>query len=111
MTETRKPEGFSCHQVRNEERGARSRSYYGPRIKSGISPIIDQAPKRYASRFFQLKVMHGAVGVFLERIGLMETAKCCWFGQADEEVDHLYSKCRNGEGREGFLGESLKCWE
>lgn len=36
-----------------------------------------QAPKRYASRLFQFKIGHGAVGFFLERIWVTETTECC----------------------------------
>lgn len=38
------------------------------RLKPRIYPISEQAPKRYASRFFQLAAGHAAVGVYLEKI-------------------------------------------
>ena len=89
ITEARNSEIYSWHQVRNEEREIRSRSYYVPRLKAGFHPVLGQAPTRYASRFFQLEVGHGAIGVFLERIGVTETADCWWFKQAGQSVDHL----------------------
>lgn len=70
------------------------RSYYVPRLKPGIHPVLGQTPKKYAARFFQLKVGHAATGAFLERIGVRETAECWWCGRADQSVGHLYTKCR-----------------
>lgn len=70
-------------------------------LKPGIHPVLGQAPKKYASRFFQLKVGYGAVGVFLEIIGAVETAKFWWCGQAEQSVVYLYTECRKWrkEGR------------
>ena len=92
----------------NEERERRNRSYYVPRLKAGIHLVLGQAPKRYASRFFQLKVGHGAIGVFLERIGVTETADCCWCKQAEQSVDHPYTKCRKWQRERGVLKRELK---
>lgn len=86
ITEARNSEIQAWHQVRNEERERRGRNHYVPRLKAGIHPVLGQAPKRYASRFFQLKVGHGAIGVFLERIGVTETAECWWCKQAERAV-------------------------
>ena len=79
----------SSHQTKNEETVARNPSYYVPRLKPGIHPVLGQAPKKYASRFFQLRVGHGVVGVFLERIGAVETAECWWCGQAEQSMTHF----------------------
>ncbi len=94
INEAKQSEIHSWHQTRNEERERRSRNYYTPRLKPGIHPVLGRAAKKYASRFFQLKVGHGAVGVFLERIGAVETAECWWCGQAEQSVVHLFAKCR-----------------
>ncbi len=56
ITDAKNLEVYSWHQSRNEERERTSQSFYVPRIKTGIHPVLGQAPKRYASRFFQLKV-------------------------------------------------------
>ena len=108
VKEAKKLEICFWHQVRNEEREARSRSYYASRLKPGIHPVLGQAPKRYASRFFQLKVGHAAVGVFLEKIGVRETVECWWCGQADQSVNHLYTKCRKWRRRRRVLKRKLK---
>lgn len=76
ITEAKYSEIVSWHQIRNEEKERGSQSYCVPRLKPGIQPALGQAPKKYATRFFQLKVGHGAVGVFLARIGAAETAEC-----------------------------------
>ena len=31
---------------------------------------------------------------FLAKIGVIETPECWWFGEAEQSVEHLYSKCR-----------------
>ena len=33
-------------------------------------------PKKYASRDYQLKLGHGAIEIFLARIGVIETPEC-----------------------------------
>ena len=90
INEAQKSEIQSWHKTRNEERERRHRSYYTPRLKPGIDSVLGKAPKKYASRFFQLKVGHGAVGLFSERIGVVETAECWWSRQAEQSVIHLY---------------------
>ncbi len=37
---------------------------------------------------------HGAVGTYLARIEVIETPQCWWCGQAEQSVEHLYTKCR-----------------
>lgn len=108
IKEVKEKELGSWHQTANEERELRSRSHYVPRIKPGIQPVLGQAPKKYASRFFQLKVGHGAVGVFLERIGAVETAECWWCGQAEQSVVHLYAKCRKWRKERKVLKKELR---
>ena len=48
---------------------------------------------KYASRYLQLKARHGGVGTYLAKIGVIETPKCWWCGQAKQFVEHLYIKC------------------
>ncbi len=92
----------------NDERESRNRSYYVPRLKLGIHPVLGQAPKKYAARFFQLKVRHAATGAFLERIGVKETAECWWCRRADQSLDHLYTKCRKWRRERRVLKRELK---
>ena len=51
---------------------------------------------------------HGAVGVFLERIGAVETAECWWCGQAEQSVVHLYAECRKWRKERRVLKRELK---
>lgn len=59
-----------------------------------MSKVLGHTAKKYASRYLQLKVGHGAVGKYLARIGVIETPQCWWCGQAEQSVEHLYTRCR-----------------
>lgn len=99
---------MAWHRAKSEERESRSRSYYTPRPKYGIHPVLGQTSKKYTARFFQLKVGHAATGVFLKRIGKIETAECWWCGRADQSVEHLYTKCRKWRRERRILKKELK---
>ena len=59
------------------------------------------AQKKYAARIFiSSKVGHGAVGNYLARIGVIGTRQCWWCGQAEQSVEHLYTKVPTVEKRE-----------
>ena len=81
------------HKVEIQEREISRRGYYIPRTKEGISLILGNTSKKYASRYYRLKVVHGAVGTFLTRIGIIETPEGWWCGAAEQTVEHLYSRC------------------
>ena len=76
------------HKTETQDREISIRGYYISRTKKGISLILGNASKNYASRYYQLKVGHGAVGTFLARIGVFENPECWWCGE------HLYARCR-----------------
>ena len=40
------------------------REFYVPNAKSGMSPTLGRTLKKYAIRYYQLKVGHGAIGTF-----------------------------------------------
>ena len=82
------------HETEIRGREISRRGYYTPRTKEGISSVLENAPKKYASRFYQLKVGHGAVGTYLTRIGVIEAPDCWWCKEAVQSVEHLYKKCR-----------------
>ena len=81
------------HETEIRKREISRRGYYIPRTKEGISLVLGNAPKKYASRFYQLKVGHGAVGTYLARIGVIEAPDCWWCKEAVQSVEHLYAKC------------------
>ena len=82
------------HEMETQDREATRRGYYVPRTKEGISLVLGSTSKKYASRYYQLKVGHGAVGTFLVRIGVIETPECWWCGATEQTVEHLYAQCR-----------------
>ncbi len=88
------PVKIKWHQTQTHERETSCRGFYIPWKKNGINPTLGSAPKKDASRFYQLKVGHGAVGTFLARIKVIETPECWWCGTAEQSVEHLYTKCR-----------------
>lgn len=49
---------------------------YVLRIIEDISLAVKNTPKKYASRYYQLKVGHGAVGTFLVKIEAIKTLEC-----------------------------------
>ena len=77
-----------------QSREASRSGYYTPRTKGGINLIVGNAPKKYASRYYQLKVGHGALETFLTRIGVIKTPKCWWCGVTEQTVKHFYARCR-----------------
>lgn len=82
------------HEMEIHEREISRRGYYIPRTKKGISLVLGSAPKNYASRFYQLKVGHGVVGIYLARIGVIEAPDCWWCKEVVQSVEHLYTRCR-----------------
>ena len=82
------------HETEIRERKMSRRGYYIPRTEEGISLVLGNPPKKYASRFYQLKVGHGAVGTYLARIGVIEAPDCWRCKEGVQSVEHLYAKCR-----------------
>ncbi len=94
VTEKRSKDVAKWHKMATQDRETNRRSYSIPRTKRGISLILSSASPKYASRYYQLKVEHGAVGTYLARIGVIETPKCWWCRVAEQTVEHLYARCR-----------------
>ena len=61
------------HETEVCEREASCHGYYISQIRENISMILGKAPKKYAARFYQLKVGHGAVRNYLAKIRVIET--------------------------------------
>ena len=95
------------HEQKKKERESSRRGYYVPSLQAKIHPLLGRTRKFYASRFYQLKVGHGAIGTFLERIGATESAKCWWCGDAEQSVIHLYTKCRKWRTERRVLTRDL----
>ena len=76
----------------NEESRKRNESegFYIPRLEKGMSRVLGSTSKKYAWRYLQLKVGHGAVGTYLAKIGVIETPQCWWCDGAEQTVEQLY---------------------
>ena len=96
LVQARSQELSKWHEVKIQERENSRRGYYTPWTKEGINPTLANAPKKYASRYYQLEVGHGAIGIFLTRIGVIESPECWWCGcgETEQSVEYLYTKCR-----------------
>ena len=64
VCEIRSRELVRWHETETQERKISRCGLYIPRTTEGISPALGKAPKKYASRYYQLKVGHGALGTF-----------------------------------------------
>ena len=96
LAQTRSTELTKWHEMKMQESEVSRRGFYIPWIKAEINPVLGNAPKNYAARYYQLKVGHGAVGTYLARIGVIETPECWWCKEVVQSVEHLYKKCRRG---------------
>ena len=95
------------HEQKAKEREASRRGLYIPCLKTQIHPLLGKTKKLYASRFYQLKTGHGAMGTFLERIGAVGSAECWWCGDGEQSVIHLYTKCRKWRTKRQVLKKNL----
>ena len=107
ITEEKKAQLLAWHDQKTKERESRKSGFYVPSSKAQIDPLLGKTKKFYASRFYQLKIGHGAIGTFLNRIGAAETAECWWCGDAEQSVIHLYTKCRKWRAERRALRKSL----
>ncbi len=82
------------HKLETQNREASCRGFYILRTTEGISLALGNASKKYASRYYQLKVGHGAEWTFLIRIGAIETPEYWWCRASEQTVEHLYARCR-----------------
>lgn len=67
IQKTKVAELVQWHQTKSQEREATLRRFYIPKVKGGMSPAFSNTSKKFATRYFQLKVGHGAIGTFLAR--------------------------------------------
>ena len=52
--------------------------FYVPNTKGGIGLLLGKTLKKYAIRYYQLKVGHKIIGNFLARIRAIKTPECWW---------------------------------
>ena len=94
LIESQAQELTRWHETKRQEREISRKGFYIPRLGKGMSKVLRSTSKKYASRYLQLKVGHGAVGIYLAKIGAIENPQFWWCGGAEQTVEHLYTKCR-----------------
>ena len=94
VSQIRGKELTSWHERKTQERESSRHGFYMPWTKAELNPVLGKTPKKYAARYYQLKVGHGAVGTYLARIGKIETPQCWWCKEPVQSVEHLYARCR-----------------
>ena len=107
ITEEKKAQLRAWHEQKTKEREIRKSGFYVSSSKAEIDPLLGKTKKFYASRFYQLKIGHGAIGTFLKRIGATETAESWWCGAAEQSVLHLYTRCRKWRAERQILRKNL----
>ena len=103
----RSAELLMWHQSKSQEREATVQGFYVPQARSSISPVLGKVLKKYATRYYQLKIGHGAVGAFLARIGAVETQECWWYGAQEQTVVRPYTECRRWRKERKKLSREL----
>jgi ribonuclease HI len=73
-----------------------------------LDPIAATAPKRVASRYYQLKTGHAAIGAYLRRTKARESEACRGCQAPTESVHHLLFECREWRRQREALYEALR---
>jgi hypothetical protein len=60
----------------------------------GLDRTAAKAPKRLASRYYQLKVGHAPIGAYLHQIKTRDSPECRACGALRETVSHILFECR-----------------
>ena len=95
----------------NKELGQRSQQgqrTYRPQRNWRLDPAAAIAPKHLASRYFQLKSGHAAIGTYLHRIQVREDATCEGCGISRETIHHLLFECREWRHQRNRLYKGLE---
>ena len=93
VSQIRGKELTSWHERKTQERETSCHGFYIPWTKAEINSVLGMTPKKYAARYYQLKVGHRAVGTCLSRIGMIGTPEYWWYGAQEQTVIHLYTCC------------------
>ena len=71
----------------------RGRAYRMPRGWA-LDRAAGKAPKRLASRYYQLKTGHAPIGSYLHKIGARDSPECRACGALEETAAHVLFECR-----------------
>ncbi|ODM18007.1 hypothetical protein SI65_06795 [Aspergillus cristatus] len=95
----------------NKELGQRSQQgqrTYRPQRNWRLDPAAAMAPKHLASRYFQLRSGHAAIGAHLHRIQARDDATCQGCGISRETTHHLLFECREWQHQRNKLYKDLE---
>ena len=98
-----------------QERETNCHGFYIPLTKVEINPVLGKAPKKYATRFYQLKMGHRVIAIYLAKIKKIESPECWWYREKFQIVEHLYTQCRRWrrerKKRVKELGKERVIWQ
>src|SRR4029077_8482229 len=90
------------------DRARAARGHYKAQRGWKQDPVLAAAPKRLASRFYQLKSGHAAIGPYLQRIGARESKRCQGCQAPEESVRHLLLECREWRRPRETMAKALR---
>jgi len=90
------------------QRSQQGQRIYRPQKNWRLDPAAAMAPKHLASRYFQLKSGHAAIGAHLHRIRVQEDATCEGCGISRETIHHLLFECREWRHQRNRLYKDLE---
>lgn len=82
------------------------RAYRMPR-GWGLDRVAARAPKRLASRYYQLKTGHAPIGAYYHRIKARDSPECRACGGLRETVSHILFECRERQRARQALYKGL----
>ncbi|ODM21420.1 hypothetical protein SI65_02263 [Aspergillus cristatus] len=90
------------------QRSQQGQRIYRPQKNWRLDPTAAVAPKHLASRYFQLKSGHAAIGEHLHQIQAQEDATCKGCGLSRETIHHLLFECRRWRHQRNKLYRDLE---
>ena len=90
------------------KRSQQGQRTYRPQKNWRLNSAAAVAPKHLASRYFQLKSGHAAVGAYLHQIQAQEDATCRDCGLSRETIHHLLFECRKWRHQRNKLYKDLE---
>lgn len=76
LAQARYIELIKWHEVKTKDKEISRHCFYISWTKTKINPILQNAPKKYISQYYQLKVGYAAVGTYLTKIRMIKTSEC-----------------------------------
>jgi ribonuclease HI len=72
-----------------------------------LDPALASAPKKIASRYYQLKTGHAAIGAYLQKVQAQDSGACHSCQAPNETVYHLLFECREWRRQREALYRAL----